>query len=92
MNRQFIVIYFMQGRGRVSTVNFFVITSLDQFIFVLKILVTFVTKQSTLLKKPSLFSYLQPCLIFVGMTRDLHLEWAIVRRLLLLGPRLSRKY
>jgi len=58
MNRQFIVIYFMQGRGRVSTVDFFVITSLDQFIFVLKILVTFVTKQSTLMEKLNVFSLL----------------------------------
>ncbi len=38
-------------RGRLSTVDLLVLTSLDQLIFILKILFTFITKQLTLLRR-----------------------------------------
>jgi len=43
-------------RGRLSTVNLLVLTSLDQLIFKLKILFTFFTKQATLMRRSTVLS------------------------------------
>ncbi len=39
--------------GRLSTVDLLVITSLDQLIFILKILLNFFAKQATLVRRPT---------------------------------------
>ncbi len=40
-------------RGRLSTVDILVLTSLDQLLFIVKILFTYVTKQASLVGRPS---------------------------------------
>jgi hypothetical protein len=43
-------------RGRLSTVDLLLLTSLDQLLFIAKILLTFVTKQATFLGRSTLLS------------------------------------
>jgi hypothetical protein len=43
-------------RGRLSAVDLLVLTSLDQLIFILKIFLTFLTKQATLIRKSTMLS------------------------------------
>jgi hypothetical protein len=59
-----------QGRGRLSTVDLLVLTSLDQLIFKLKILFAFVTKQATLMRRSTVLSLpLQIVFPAPGLTR-----------------------
>ncbi len=53
-------------RGRLSTVDLLVLTSLDQLLFTLKILFTFLTKQATIMRKSTVLS-LSPQLVFPGL-------------------------
>jgi hypothetical protein len=53
-------------RGRFSTVDLLVLTSLDQSLFILKILFTFFTKQATLIRRSTVPS-LSPQLVFPGV-------------------------
>ncbi len=50
-------------RERLSTVDLLVLTSLDQLLFILKILFSFVTKQATLKRRSTVLS-LPPYLVF----------------------------
>ncbi len=43
-------------KGRLSTVDLLVLTSLDQVIFIMKILFNFVTKQTTLMRRSTVLS------------------------------------
>ncbi len=43
-------------RGRLSTVDLLVLTVLDQLLFILKMLVTFLTKQATLMRRSTMLS------------------------------------
>jgi hypothetical protein len=52
-------------RGRLSMVDLLVLTSLDQLIFVLKILFTLVSKQATLMRRSAVLS-LPLQLVFPG--------------------------
>ncbi len=55
-------------RGRLSTVDLIVLTSLDQLLFKLKILWTFFTKQANIMRR-STVSSLPPHLVFPGTGR-----------------------
>jgi hypothetical protein len=62
MGRQFkhmdgiVTLFYVIFRGRITTVDRLVLTSLDQLKFTLKILFNFVTKQATLTRKPTALS------------------------------------
>jgi hypothetical protein len=43
-------------RGRISIVDLIVLTGLDQLLFILKILLTFVSKQATLMRRSIILS------------------------------------
>jgi hypothetical protein len=43
-------------RGRLSTVDLLVLTSLDELLFILKILLTFVTKHATLMRRSTVLN------------------------------------
>jgi hypothetical protein len=53
--------------GKLSTVDLLVLTSLDQVIFIFKILFTYVTKQTTLLRRSIVQSPLPLQLVFPGL-------------------------
>jgi len=57
--------------GRLSTVDLLIQTSLDQLLFILKILFTFFTKQSTLMRRSTVLS-LPPQVKFPGKWRHWH--------------------
>jgi len=50
-------------RGRLSTVDLIVLTSLDQLVFLIGNIIFFFTKQATLMRRPSVLS-LPPQLVF----------------------------
>ncbi len=54
-------------RGRLSTVNLLALTSFGQFGFILKILINFVTKQATLMRRSTVLN-LPPLLVFPACT------------------------
>ena len=54
-------------RGRLSTVGLLVLTSLDEFLFVLKISFTFLAKQAGLMRRSTVLS-LPPQLVFPGLS------------------------
>ncbi len=51
-------------RGKLSTVNLLVLTSLDQFLFKLKILIASLTKQATLMRRSSVLGGYSKYFIF----------------------------
>jgi hypothetical protein len=61
-NSQLCLHYFVLGQGslteggRLSTVDFLVLTSLDQLIFKLKIIFSFFAKQATLMRRSTVLS------------------------------------
>jgi hypothetical protein len=59
-------------RGRLSTVDLLVLTSLKKFLFVLKILSIVFIKQATLIRR-SIVPSLSPQLVFPGPTHDVNL-------------------
>jgi hypothetical protein len=56
-----------EGEGSVSTVNLLVLTSLDQLLFILKLLFTSFTKQATLMRGATVLS-LPLQLVFPGLS------------------------
>ncbi len=52
--------------GRLSIVDLLVLTSLDQFLFILKILLNFFTKEANTLMRRSVVLSLPPQLVFPG--------------------------
>ncbi len=61
---------FNQGKITEGTVDLVVLTSLDQLIFKVKIFLTFVTKQATLMRRSTVLS-LSLQLLFPALTRQL---------------------
>jgi hypothetical protein len=51
-----------------DTVDVLVLTSLDQFVFKLEIIFSFLTKQATLMRRPTVLS-LPPQLVFPGLSK-----------------------
>jgi len=49
-------LFYVIFRGRLTTVDRLVLTSLDKLRFTLKILFSFVTKQATLMRRPTVLS------------------------------------
>ncbi len=62
MGRQFkhmdgvVTLFYVIFRGRLTTVDRLVLTSLDKLKFTLKILFNFVTKQATLMRRPTVMN------------------------------------
>ncbi len=68
--------------GRLSTVDLLVLTSLDQLLFIMKILFTFITKQSTFIRRSAVLS-LSPQLVLLGcmITLKIHVQLGISKLL-----------
>ncbi len=64
-----------------STADLLVLTSLDQLIFILKIVFTLIKKQATLIRRSTVLSF-PPQLVFPALTIDLARVLTLIRCLI----------